>query len=267
MARNQYRIAFNNEVNDKFYLYITPDDSVLTTIDLTARRGTVVLSSNYNDDSKIFSGIASKELSFDFQFDVDIRTQLESFITSNFGLNFTDWKVTLYRNEETRPFYEGYLSLESNSQPLMNRRDRVSLRATDGLSSLKGIGFDLDGALYDGKATPFYYIIQALGRLNSTLSVRSIYNLTHVLMTPFPSNPLDQVNIQAKLFGEDKAMNCYDALNLLCQNFKFRIYQESGYWVIDSLADRMEVDYFNYCEYSISGAGPYTYTQIGSGTL
>lgn len=264
MARNQYRIAFNNEVNDKFYLYITPDDGILNTIDLTARRGTILLTSSFNDDSKIFSGVVSKEITFDFQFDVDIRTQLESFLDGTFGLDFTDWKVSLYRNDETRPFFQGYLSLESNSQSLMNRRDRVSLRATDGLSALKGIDFNSDGTLYDGKNTPLYYIAQALGKLNlPDIRLRTIWNITHVLMDT-NLNSLDQVNIQAKLFGEKEALDCYEALTLICKNFKCRIYQESGFFWIDSLADRMNVDYFKYFEYTIGSLGEYTQTSTGS---
>lgn len=272
MARNQYRIAFSNEIDDKFYIYITPDDGILNTIDLVARRGTLILSSSFNDDSKIATGIISKELSFDFQFDVDIRTQLESFIDGTFGLDFTDWKLTAYRNEETRPFFQGYLSLESNSQPLFNRRDRVSLRATDGLSALKGIDFDMEGVLFTDKNTPLYYIMQALGKLKlPDIRVRSVFNLTHVLMAGFPTaNPLEQVNIEAKLFGEKEALDCYEAINLICKNFRLRLYQESGFWWIDSLVDRMQSSEFSYFEYYISDVpvdGEIVYTQMDTGTI
>lgn len=280
---NAIRIQFLNEIEDRFTVTVKPktgwDGSYY---EVKGCRGTFVLSSPFSDDSKVKTGIVSKQFQFGYLYDDITAIPIDFFVNNLVTFEPDYWVVTVTRNNETLPFFKGFLSQENNRMPLMNRQQPVILIATDGLSTLKNKDFvneaetsfngALCDALYGKRYTPLFYLIQALGKLNLGLNLQCDSNVTHTLMTgrgdDVTYDPLDHVLIDSRVFGEgENIKSCYDAINIICAAWKCRLYQENGRWYLESLPDRIFAGYRSYSEYEIGAVvdDVFTYTQVANG--
>jgi hypothetical protein len=264
---NRYSIDYTNQVNDVFQVLIEPKQEydllgdpipIGSTIYLTGASGTFQLTSNFNDSDKTFVGVVSKELQVGYIYDPNGGVDVETFVNDNFDY----WTVSVFVNGNPIPFFKGYLAFEA-SQPLFDRKEVVILKATDGLSALKGV------EAYEGigKNTPLFYLIQLFGQLAiRDVNLRTLCNVTHTLMTSRlvdPTfDPLDNMLIEDKLFS---GLSGYEAMQLICQTFRARIYQESGYYWFEHIGERMLTQYYAWSEYEIPGTttlGNYDYNQV-----
>lgn len=282
---NGVRIQFLNQIEDRFTVTVLPktgwDESYY---ELKGLAGTIILSSPFSDDSKVKTGIISKQLQFGYLYDNITAIPIDFFVNNAVPFEDDYWVVTLTRNNETLPFFKGFLSQENNRMPFMDRQQPVILIATDGLSTLKNKDFineaeeSFNGPICEtaiGKRyTPLFYLIQALGKLNLGLNLQCDSNVTHTLMTgrgtDVTYDPLDHILIDSRVFGEGEGIkSCYDAINILCQTWRCRLYQENGLWYLESLPDRIFAGYRSYSEYEIGAVvdDVFTYTQVGNGSV
>lgn len=249
---NRYNISFNNQVGDDIQILIEPKQEydlignpipIGPTIYLTAVAGSYFLTSNTNDDDKTYCGILTKELQFGYVFTPENNVGIETFVKDDFDF----WKVTLRVNNQIQ--FVGRLTMDA-SQKMMNRPEDVILRAVDGTTVLKSFQqYNLKE-----KNTVLFHIVQAMGHLEAhELRLRTLFNVTNTLMpgrTADPSfDPLDNIWIEDKLFD---GMNCHDALTLILKNFRCRLYQENGYWWIEHIGERLNIDQFAWSEYQIT---------------
>jgi hypothetical protein len=265
---NRYDISFKNQVEDDIQILIEPRQEydllgnpipVESTIYLNAVAGSFRLSSGFNDDDKTYCGILTKELQFGYVYNTVNDVSIETFMTDDFDY----WKVTCRVNQGI--IFQGYLAMEA-SQRLMNRSEDVILKAVDGLGFLKA------ATAYEGvgKNTPLFYFVQLLGQLNlPDIKLRTLFNVTHTTMTGRTSDPtydpLDNILIEDKLFV---GLDGYAAMNLLLTDFKCRLYQEGGFWWLEHIGERLNIQPFGWSEYSIAegeeDGDPYEYTHVES---
>lgn len=281
---NAIRIQFLNEIEDRFTVTVVPktgwDNAYY---EVKGVRGTFILSSPFSDDSKVKTGIISKQFQCGYLYDDVTGIPVDFFVNNLTTFEPDYWVVTVTRNSETLPFFKGFLSQENNRMPLMNRTQPVILIATDGLSTLKNKDFvneaetSFNGELcdlsYGKRYTPLFYLIQALGKLNLGLNLQCDSNVTNSAMTgrgtDVTYDPLDHVLIDSRIFGEGEGIkSCYDAINIICAAWKCRLYQENGRWYLESLPDRIFAGYRSYSEYEIGAVvdDVFEYTQVANGS-
>lgn len=254
---NSYTIEFTNQVDDLLKITITPSGTPEAEIKLTAAAGSIILSSNANDDDKTKTGILAKELQFGYLYTPDNGVGIETFMSDDID----EWKVSCYINAEL--CFQGFLAMES-SQALFNRNEVVILKATDGLNSLKA------HTPYSGesKNTVLFHLVQLLGKLDMPeVKLRTLCNVTQIEMNGRDINPaedpLDKIWIDDKLFKDKTA---YEALNIICNSFKCRFYQEGGFWWLENIGERMLNYGYSWSEYQITEveSEPYDYTMTGA---
>lgn len=263
----RYRIPFLNEIGQNIEIVLTPKVGYDATVDLTAVDNTCRISVQGNDDDKLYFGILSKQLDFAYMYDVNNPVDIETFINTEFDA----WKVQVFIDGSTRPYFSGFLSIEDNNQRLLDRNDAIFLRATDGLAQLKAVDFVQipDVVNEEEKKSILNFLVQGLAPIGLTeINLRTLFNVTAVGMpgrnTDPDYDPLDNIFIEPTIF---EGLNCYDAVEMICKNTKSRLYQEDGYIWFECLLDRLLARGFSYSEYEIPGTqtdGLYDYTQVSS---
>ena len=252
---NRYDITFTNQINDDVQIIIEPrEEEAEQTVYLDAVANSFFLSSSTVDDDKTYCGIVSKELRFGYVYTPQNDVGIETFLMEDFDF----WRVTCRINGGI--VFQGYLSL-GTSQRLMNRKEDIYLSATDGMNFLKSFTAYNE----EGKNTVLFNVVQCLGELNMPdIRLRTLFNVTSTLMPGRLSDasfdPLDNIWIEDKLFA---GMDCHQALTLICENFKCRIYQEGGFWWLEHIGERLSFQQFCWSEYSITEVEgfPFEYTQ------
>lgn len=137
--------------------------------------------------------------------------------------------------------WEGYLSVGTYSQEYRNAPYRVSLKAVDGLATLKDIPYlDAEGKRYKHIRTLGEIITDILGRI-SNLTIQ--YNVGDVIIAPEQeSSAMDMIEVDSQAlyvsFGDDgdSAPSCYDVLKSILTTLQLQLFQGYGAWRIRSIA-------------------------------
>lgn len=150
-------------------------------------------------------------------------------------------KIAVAAKERYINEWEGYLSAGTYSQEYRNAPYRVSLKAVDGLATLKDIPYlDAEGKRYTNIRTLGEIITDILGRI-SNMAIR--YNIGDVIIAPEQeSSAMDMIEVDSQAlyvsFGDDgdSVPSCYDVLKAILTTLQLQLFQGYGTWRIRSIA-------------------------------
>lgn len=150
-------------------------------------------------------------------------------------------KIAVAAKERYINEWEGYLSVGTYSQEYRNAPYRVSIKAVDGLATLKDIPYlDAEGKRYTHIRTLGEIITDILGRI-SNLTIQ--YNVGDVIIAPEQeSSAMEMIEVDSQAlyvsFGDDgdSAPSCYDVLKSILTTLQLQLFQGYGAWRIRSIA-------------------------------
>lgn len=252
MAYNtKYKLEFTNEINDyiecffDYYGYVGQVTSLMG-----AKDSTIKVTSTGTDDDVFYTPIG-KELSVNFVIPEGAPFTIRDFISTN----DKEIIVRVYANKDySDPFFEGFVMVEDNSQPFFDSIKIVTLKATDQLALLQDIPFtDLDG---DDIVQPLSIIdifAQILYKTSATQNIRSYFSFAESSMQKkYDVASADALRETMQLMRPYIGKKCGEILQILCEEFKLKLFQQHGIWHLVNLYEYISPIGFSYVEYSYS---------------
>lgn len=177
-------------------------------------------------------------------------------------------RITAYMDKiYTSPIFQGFISVEDNSQPLQDPPFVLSVRALDGLGLLKGLNFeDVDGNLYAGRYSVINLLGELLWKTGQTMTMRVYFNLYEVSMknniSPIEQMFLDVVTFQSSsgtpVGDTDPADfstgfdDCYTVLEKIVRNLRCKLFQQNGKWHLVNLYEYFNPNGYTFYDFTFS---------------
>ena len=258
---NKYIMQFNNEVNEFYEVYFDYLNYTGSSSYITGAEDCLVIRCTTGDEDK-FSPVLGTEALINIW--VGINDTID--ITDLIAINDNQIRITVYKDQVYTSFiYQGFIVVEDNSQPFLDRPFQLSLRALDGLGLLKTVDFvDANNVRFTGTQSVVSWLGQILAKTGQTMNLRTAFSF-YPAGVAFTSDPLAYINIHEYTFytGElavttdpsvdvNAADNCYDALEKFARCFRCRIFQEDGRWNFINLYEYAAPNGMTFFEYAIS---------------
>lgn len=148
-----------------------------------------------------------------------------------------EFQVVISRDFEEEPevIFKGYLIPDACQEPFVRAPYEVSIKATDGIGTLKTISYTMP-IVSDTKVLQRFIdvLAYALAPTNLSLNIRTICNIYEQDMhNGIDDDPLSQSYISPLRFSgsNGQPMTCYQVLEEVCKAFKACLCQENGEWV------------------------------------
>lgn len=261
----KYIMSFNNlkdefyEVYFEFLDYVGPVSPIVGTDDC------ITLQSTSADKDKLLPILGTECL---ININVDSTSTLSIF--DFIATTDEQVRVTIYKdNNYDNAVFQGFVSLDFNTQPFIDPPFTISLRALDGLGLLQGVDLaDTLNVPFSGNFSIIQWIAQILYKTGQLMSIRvyfDMFNTSFHGVTPF-----DQIYLNSTTFSKGDAFNpnqtdlgidnnavnaddCATALEKIMRCFRCRLFQQDGYWHIINI-------------YSYTRQNGYIFTQYSMGT-
>lgn len=256
MAYNLYYTAhFSNDLNQEVLVNIYKDDvapGAVEAYEVIKEQGLMI--TDTGDEQTKFNTIIDRDILLTIRTVAGKSITWETFITSEHN----EWKIEIIIDGQF--YFEGFITPDEGNGVFQDKPYDVSIRATVGLSLLKGVSLtDVAGDEFDGDHTLIEYIAGALAKTGLGLNIRIYCGYFHIAMLNKGDNLTWDMFQQAKLnyrtFMKDATTfdSCYDTLKKLL--FGFTLEYWNGMWVIASVAEKqyLPVDRF-YVDYNSAGA-------------
>jgi len=280
MYGTKYILGFTNDLNELYEIYFDFLDYEGDITQLTGTDDVLMVRSTAGDENKMEPILGTEALINTF---VQEETNLS--IADLIAQHDNDIRVTIYRDEDySKHVYQGFIVVEDNSQPFMDKPYALSVRALDGLGLLKGVDLvDTEGLRFVGSQSVLSWIAQILAKTGQTMNLRVYFNFFEESMAQ-NVGALEQIYLNAITFSQGDAFNvasddptidinassaddCYTALEKIVRCFRCRLFQEDGRWNLVSLYEYLNQDGFSYKEYSfgdpVDGIIPFTVVDSG----
>lgn len=280
MYKTKYILPFTNDLNEFYEIYFDFLDYTEGVTQLIGTEDVLTIRSTGGDENKLEPILGTEALINIF---VDEDTPLT--IADLIAQHDNDIRVTVYRDEDySKSIFQGFIVVEDNSQPFLDRPYILSVRALDGLGLLKGVDLvDADNLRFVGSFSIVSWIAQILHKTGQGLNLRVYFNFFE---SSFATNigTLEQVYLNAITFSQGDAFNmasddpsidinatsaddCYTALEKIVRCLRCRLFQEDGRWNLVSLYEYLNHDGFSYKEYAfgdpVDGIVPFTVIDAG----
>lgn len=264
-----YKAEFTNEQNQTVLATIYKKNGPVVTIENYMVKE-MQLDDRSEGQTKYESTIISRELFISLWTEDGDTITWETFIADEHDT----WKIIVL--VDNQPYFEGFITPDEGNSPFQDKPYEVNIRATNGLSLLKGINLvDVDGNDFSSDHTLIQYIAGALKQTGLLLPIR-------VRCSYFNKQMNDKADgLQYDMFAQTKLnyrtfqaspttfVNCYDALMIILDKF-CRLEYWNGYWQIKCIAELQYIavsDY--YVDYTDRGDLPNgsfeteNYAQVG----
>jgi len=280
MYGTKYILPFKNDLNELYEIYFEVKDYAGDTLQLTGTDDALTIRSTAGDENKMEPILGTEAL---INIWVDEETPIG--IAELIAQHDNDIRISIYRDEDhSKTIFQGFIVVEDNSEPLLDKPFALSIRALDGLGLLKGIDLtDTDDLRFVGSQSVLSWIGQILHKTGQSLNLRVYFNFFE---SSFAQNvgAMEQVYLNAITFSQGDAYNstpddptvdinatsaddCYTALEKIVRCFRCRLFQEDGRWNLVSLYEHLNHDGFSYKEYSfadpVDGLVPFTVVDSG----
>lgn len=284
MYGNKYILAFSNDLGELYEIYFDFLGFSGIPIIILGANDVLTLRSTGGDEDKLQPILGTEALIDIF---VDENTDLS--IADLVAAHDNDIRVTVYKDKNyDTSIFQGFIVVEDNSQPLLDKPFILSVRALDGLGLLKGVDLvDANALLFAGTYSVVSWICQILYKTDQTLNLRVFFNIFEQSFAT-NINPLEQIFITATTFGKGDSFNsnsldpsidlaalaaddCYTALEKIVRCMRCRLFQENGRWNLVSLYEYLNPLGYAYAEYSlgapVNGIVPFTAVDSGKGQI
>jgi len=168
----------------------------------------------------------------------------------------------IYIERDTEPFWAGQIPTDLVEFPDLSYAYDVNITAVCGLSRLKNIPYDNDGAVYTGRATIISHVLNMISKLNLPLTYINKANSVLEVMLPWhevdtaysEGSPLEFTDLAYDVFQEYdeykviKSENCYDALEQICRAFRLRIFQFGAKMWMQHITELTSQFFYGYLE-------------------
>lgn len=194
-------------------------------------------------------------------------------------------RITVYRDEDySKSIFQGFIVVEDNSEPFLDRPYAINIRALDGLGLLKGVDLvNTDNLKFAGNLSILSWIAQILYKTDQVLNLRVYFNLYEASFNE-AVGALEQVYLNSITFSQGDSFNinsgdpsvdinattaddCYTALEKIVRCLKCRLFQENGVWNLVNLYEYSNPDGFSFREYTlgtpVGGIIPITSVGVG----
>lgn len=266
-------LPFTNNLQELIEIVFDQLNYVGPSAQLTPSDNCLEMKCVVGDENK-FNAICGLEVTIKFMIQPGSLIDIASFIAPQD--NYI--RVTVFKDKNyTEPEFQGFVMVEDNSQPFLDPPFEVTIKATDGLGTLQGVYFlDQSGNTFQGKQTIIGWLAQILAQTNTTLHLRTYFNIFNVIHVT-SMNPLEQICLDAQAFqtGQQTPVgdtnpadfntgfdDYYTVLTKIVKNFRCKIFQEAGYWHLMNLWDYENPVGVTYYEYvfgaPVNGIVPYT---------
>jgi hypothetical protein len=252
-----YKVHFTNEQNQEVLADIYKKNGSIVSPVPEYMCSAFELSDKSEGQTKYESTIIARELILTLWSDIADEITWETFITAAHD----DWKIIVKIDGQL--YFEGFITPDEGNGPFQDKPYEVTLRATNGLSLLKGVDLvDVAGDDFDSDHKLIDYIAGALKQTGLDLPIRihcGYFNRSMNNKAASINNDMfNQAYLNYRTFQATATtfINCYDALVLLLNKF-CRLEYWFGYWQIKCIGELQFLpgsDY--YVDYDANGANP-----------
>jgi hypothetical protein len=232
-----YIIHFTNEQNQEVLATIYKKDGAVVSPVPEYMCSSLELSDKSDGQTKYESTIISRELTMSIWSELADEITWETFITAEHD----EWKIIVLI--DGMPYFEGFITPDEGNAPFQDKPYDVVIKATNGLSLLKGIDLvDVDGNYFSSDHTLIQYIAGALNQTGLQLPIRvrcAYFNKQMLDKADGLNNDMfGQAKLNYRTFQENPTMfvSCYDALLIILDKF-CRLEYWNGYWQIKCIAE------------------------------
>ena len=280
MYKTKYILPFTNDLNELYEIYFEFLDYSGEILQLTGTDDVLTIRCTAGDENKMEPILGTEAL-----INIWVEEETPISIADLVAQHDNDIRVTIYRDQDySKHVFQGFIVVEDNSQPFMDKPFALSVRALDGLGLLKGVDLvDADDLRFVGSYSILSWIAQILAKTGQTLNLRVYFNFLESSFAP-NIGALEQAFINSITFSQGDAFNvqstdptvdinastaddCYSALEKIVRCLRCRLFQEDGRWNLVSLYEYLNRDGFSYKEYSfgdpVDGIVPFTVVDSG----
>jgi hypothetical protein len=276
----KYILPYTNDLNELYEIYFEFKDFEGDVVILTGTDDALSIRSTGGDENKMEPILGTEAL-----INIWVEETTPISIADLIAQHDDDIRITIYRDEDySKAVYQGFIVVEDNSQPFMDKPYALSVRALDGLGLLKGVDLtDADDLRFTGSQSILSWIAQILHKTGQTLNLRVYFNFYESSFSRVVG-ALEQAYLNAITFSQGDAFNpapddptidinassaddCYTALEKIVTDLRCRLFQEDGRWNMVSLYEYLNHDGFTYKEYAfgdpVDGLVPFTVVDSG----
>jgi hypothetical protein len=232
-----YIVHFTNEQNQEVLATIYKKDGPAVSPVPEYACSSLELSDKSEGQTKYESTIIARELTMGIRSEIGDDITWETFITAEHD----EWKIIV--TIDAQPYFEGFITPDEGNAPFQDKPYDVIIKATNGLSLLKGIDLvDILGNNFNSDHTLIKYIAGALKQTGLELPIRvrcAYFNKQMLDKADGLNNDMfGQAKLNYRTFQENPTtfVSCYDALMIILGKF-CRLECWNGYWQIKSIAE------------------------------
>lgn len=279
MYKTKFILGFSNESKDTYEVFFDYLDYTGNSTNLYGRSDCLTIRNTSGDENKMQPILGTEALIsihvgpvYDDSLLINNEVANNTISLADFiAVGDNDIRVTVYRNKNYSFFYfQGFVVVEDNSQPLQDPPFDLNIRATDGLGLLKNVDMiDAEGNLYSGVMPIDQWVANILAKTGQVMNIRfffPFYNINGDQTQP----SLGQVFLDAITFQKGQIITTTDlsvdvfasetddaltALTKICNDLRCRLFQENGVWHFVSLYEWLD------------SANGYMYYETALGTL
>lgn len=280
MYGTKYILGFTNDLDELYEIYFDFLDYSGDITQLTGTDDVLTIRATAGDENKLEPILGTEAL-----INIWVEEETNLSIADLVAQHDNDIRITIYRDQDySKHVYQGFIVVEDNSQPFMDKPYALSVRALDGLGLLKGVDLvDTDNLRFTGSYSVLSWIGQILAKTGQTMNLRTYFNFFEESMAQ-NIGALEQVFLNAITFSQGDAFNsqstdptvdinattaddCYSALEKIVRCFRCRLFQEDGRWNLVSLYEYLNPGGFSFKEYSfgdpVDGIVPFAAVDSG----
>lgn len=264
MYKTQYILPFTNDLNEFYEIYFERLNFVGDVVNLIGAEAALTLRCTAGDESKV-TPILGTECLIGIWAEEDTPITLEDLVATEDN----EIRITIFRDEDyTKVVFQGFIVVEDNSEPFLDRPYAINIRALDGLGLLKGVDLvDTNGLKFKGNFSILYWIAQILYKTDQVLNLRVYFNIYEKSFNE-NINALEQAFLNSITFSQGDSFNvnsndpsvdinattaddCYTALEKIVRCCRCRLFQEDGVWNLVNLYEYFNPAGFSFREYTI----------------
>lgn len=253
-----YTAHFSNEQSQNCEVYIYKKDAAppaeVENFEIPEDEARCVINDASEGQSK-YECIITRELSLSLFATEGNSLTWETFISPEYDT----WKIELLIDGQY--YFQGFITSDEGNAPFQDKPYNVNIKATNGLSLLKGVSLsDTEGDEFDGDHPLIDYIAGALKKTGLNINIRIYCGYFHLSMlnkgNSLFTDLFQQTELNYRTFMKDATtfVSCYEALMIILDRFCTVEYW-NGMWMIFNIAEKQYIPVKRYyVDYSSSGS-------------